>query len=315
MKGYTFSGSDPPDDLKQPDNSINVAGMKWFSKADRVCLNLGEMKFGKSKGGRKIVSPVIPDSFTRRDCAGRVAEMFDLVGKCTPLVAGFKLDLRELSKRKLDWDDPVPDDLLEQWRKNFKTISDVGELRYKRLIIPDDAVDLNMDTIEISDASLNMACAAVYGRFRRKSGGYSCQLIFARSKIIPDGVNIPRAELIAAVLNATTGHIVSSALDGFIVDRVHLVDNQIVLFWITNRRSVLKLWLRNRVQEITRLTDREKWFFIDSENNMADLGTRKGVKIDDIVEGSSWINGPEWARQDRSSFPIKSVDELRLSQS
>ena len=314
LKGYTFSGSDPPDDLKQQDNSVNVAGMKWFSKTDCVSLKLGEMKFGKSKGCRRVVPLVIPDSFTRRDCAGRVAEMFDLVGKCTPVIAGFKLDLRELSKRKLDWDDAVPDDLLAQWRTNFQTISDVSKLKFKRLIVPDDAVDLNIDTIEISDASLDMACAAVYGRFRRKSGGFSCQLIFARSKIIPEGLNIPRAELVAAVLNATTGYIVSSALDGFIVDRLHLVDNQIVLFWINNRRSVLKRWLRNRVQEITRLTDREKWNFIDSENNVADLGTRKGAKVCDVAEGSSWISGPEWAKQERSLFPIKSVEDLRLSQ-
>ena len=315
LKGFTFSGFDPPDDLKQPDNTVNVAGMKWFSKPDLLSLNLGEMSFGKkSKGGRKVVSPVIPDSFTRRDCAGRVAEVFDLVGKCTPIIAGLKLDLRELCKRKLDWDDHVPDDLLAQWRKNFETISDLGELKFKRLIVPEDAVDLNIDTIEISDASLNMACAAVYGRFRRKSGGYSCQLIFSRSKIIPDGFNIPRAELVGAVLNATTGYVVSLALDGFIKDRLHLVDNQIVLFWINNRRSVLKRWLRNRVVEITRLTDREKWFFVDSENNMADLGTRKGAKISDLSEGGTWLSGPEWAKQERSSFPIKSVDDLRLSQ-
>ena len=64
-----------------------------------------------------------------------------------------------------------------------------------------------METIELADASLNMACAATYTRFKRKNGLYSCQLIFARSKVVPSGMTIPRAELFAAVLNATTAHV------------------------------------------------------------------------------------------------------------
>ena len=318
LKGFTFSGYDPPDDLTQPDKSINVAGMKWFSKPDVVSLSLDDMKLdkrGKRNNRRPIVvSPIVPDSFTRRDCAGRVAEVYDLVGKCTPIIAGFKLDLRELCKRKLDWDDRVPDDLVSLWKLNFEKISDLRQVKFKRLIVPEDAVDLNLDTIEISDASLTMACAATYGRFKRKNGEYSCQLIFARSKIIPEGFNIPRAELIAAVLNATTGHMVYLALGDLIKDRLHVVDNQIILFWITNRRSDLKQWVRNKVTEITRLTNRDAWVFIDSENNIADLGTRKGVEIADISEGSEWLDGPAWAKQDRSLFPVKSVADLRLSQ-
>ena len=316
LKGFTFSGCDPPDDLKHPDNTINVAGMRWFSRPDLLSLNLGEMKFGRTpKRGKPPKSkPLLPPGkFTRRDCAGRVAEIFDLVGKCTPLTAGFKIDLRELSKRKLDWDDCVPDDLVPQWENNFEIINQLGEIKFRRVLIPDDAIDLKMETLEMSDASLKMACSAIYGRFRRKNGSYSCQLIFARSKIIPEGTNIPRAELIAAVLNATTGHIVAVSMEHLISERIHLVDSQIVLFWINNRKSELKQWLRNRVIEITRLTDRKNWYYIESKFNNADLGTRKGVKIADILPDSEWICGAEWMKQEKSKFPIKSVEQLKLT--
>ena len=43
----------------------------------------------------------------------------------------------------------------------------------------------------------------------------------------------------------------------------------------------------------------------------ADIGTRKGVKIKDISENSSWINGQNGAKYD--NFPIKSVKEIKLS--
>ena len=65
--------------------------------------------------------------------------------------------------------------------------------------------------------------------------------------------------------------------------------------------------------EINWLKKRENWFYIGSGNMTADLGTRKGVKIADVSENSSWINGQEWAKTDRRDFPIKSYDEVRLS--
>ena len=103
FKGPTYSGCDPPDDLKFPDNSINVAGYRWFSKKDLLGLKIGEMKFGRKSKCKK--SPknirVIPGGFTRVDCAGRVGEIFDLMGWCTPIVAGFKVDLTVLSDCKL----------------------------------------------------------------------------------------------------------------------------------------------------------------------------------------------------------------------
>ena len=40
LKGITFSGFDPPDNLCNKDKSINVAGMKWYPKPDLLSLNL-----------------------------------------------------------------------------------------------------------------------------------------------------------------------------------------------------------------------------------------------------------------------------------
>ena len=64
--------------------------------------------------------------------------------------------------------------------------------------------------------SLEMACSVVYVRIKRKNGKYSCQNVFAKSKIIPDGMSIPRAELVAATLNAATGHVVKLSLGDYI---------------------------------------------------------------------------------------------------
>ena len=36
-------------------------------------------------------------------------------------------------------------------------------------MLPEDAVRLDMETLEMADASLNMACSAVYARFKRNN--------------------------------------------------------------------------------------------------------------------------------------------------
>ena len=123
----------------------------------------------------------------------------------------------------------------------------------------------------------------------------------------------PRAELFAAFLNATIGHVVYTALKNYVKARCHLTDSQITLFWINNTKSQIKQWVRNRVIEINRLTSRENSFYIETANMTADLGTRKGVNIEDISENSLWHNGQNWAKSDKKCFPIRSINEIKLT--
>ena len=236
--------------------------MKWYSSDDLLSLNIGELNFAKKCRGKKLSSleGLIPEDFTRRDCAGKVAEIFDLLGKFTPITAGLKLDLSELSKQNLEWDDNIPDDLKSTWKNNFKLIQKLGQIKFNRAVVPVDAISLDIETIEMADASQNLACSAIYGRFKRKSGSYSCQLLFGKSNISQPHMTMPRAELYAASLNAATGHVVYLALKDYIKSRIHLTDNEITLFWITNTKLQMKQWVRNRVRGHKHMTSaRRGW--------------------------------------------------------
>ena len=318
LKGVTYAGSDPPKHLSNDDLSINVAGMKWFPALDVLSLKIGDLNFGKKVRGKKSVqlAGLIPDEFTRTDCAARVGEIFDLNGRVAPLIAEMKLDLRDLCKKGLDWKDCVPVDLIPKWKENFDTITQLRDFKFKRCIVPEDAVSLDMETIEMGDSSLQLACSAIYIRFKRKNGQYSCQLVFGRTKLIPEGMNIPRGELFAAVLTATTGHVVGLALKEFIKNRLCLTDSQIALFWITNKRIPQKEWIRNRHIEIERLTPNASklWRHVDSKHMTADIGTRRGAKLSDVSETSPYVIGPEWGQNDSSTFPVRSAEEIKLSQ-
>ena len=260
--------------------------MKWHTKDDLLAFDFTDMIFSERIRGRKVRQKGIPAIFTRRHCVSKVAEIYDLAGKLTPLTASLKINLHELVKRNLRWDDAIPDNLRAQWISNFDMISEIKTLTFKRAIVPDDASNLDIQTIEFGDASKEMACVAVYARFQRKNGKYLSQLVFARSKIVTENLSQPRAELFPAVLNTYTAEVVKIAFYNHHKTSLKFTNSQIVLHWINNDERPLKEWVRNRVIEIRRFAKVEEWYYVDSTNMIADIGTRKRSSIQDIKEDS-----------------------------
>ena len=177
LKGVTFAKKTPPDNLS----------------ADEISLNINKLNFTKKVCGKKNVKNenVIPDVITRRHCVSKVVEIFDPTGKITPTTATMKLDLHELVVRRLDWDDAIPDELRPIWISHFEMMKEIGTMRFKQAIIPEDAFSCEIETIDFVDSSEKLCCIAIYARFLKKDGTYSSQLVFSRSKIIPSNTTQP----------------------------------------------------------------------------------------------------------------------------
>jgi len=72
-----------------------------------------------------------------------------------------KLDLHDLVTRRLDWDDCISNDLRPIWTSNFEMIQEINNLKFRRAIVPDDAIDLNIDTIDFADSNAKMGTILV----------------------------------------------------------------------------------------------------------------------------------------------------------
>ena len=155
LKGVVMSGEDPPETMSDDGSSVFVAGMKWWPKEDQLSLHIPPMNFSQKRRGKKSTSLInqVPDKLTRRHCVSRAGEIFDLVGLLTPITASLKLDLHELVTRKLDWDDQIPDELRPIWLNNFELIEELSSLKFQRTIVPEDAVNLKLSTVDFADAS------------------------------------------------------------------------------------------------------------------------------------------------------------------
>ena len=143
------------------------------------------------------------------------------------------------------------DEFRPMWVSHFKMMQEIGKIKFQRAVVLEDIISLDIQAINAADASQKLACVAIYTRCLKRYGTHSYQLIFCRSKLIPDGLSQPRAELFAATMNVNTGEILKRALPENHREKVKLTDSQVVLHWLSNHKKAVKQWVR--VVEILRI--------------------------------------------------------------
>ena len=67
----------------------------------------------------------------------------------------------------------------------------------------------------------------------------------------------------------------------------------IVLGYISNDAKRFHTYVANRVQQIRDVTKPSTWSYVDTKNNPADDASR-GLEAQQLVNGSRWLNGPEF---------------------
>ena len=120
-------------------------------------------------------------------------------------------------------------------------MNEIKTLKYQLAVIPEDAVDTQVESLDFGDASREIACIAMYARFKQKDASYLCQLEFAQSRLIPTKMTQPQAELYAALINTHTGEVLKRAFRQHHANSFKFTDSQIVLYWIGNENCSLKL--------------------------------------------------------------------------
>ena len=80
------------------------------------------------------------------------------------------------SCKGLSWDDRIPDDLKPIWNSHYEMMQEIGKVKFKHAVVPEDAVNLDVNTIDAADDSKKLACTAIYARFLKKDGIYSCHV-------------------------------------------------------------------------------------------------------------------------------------------
>ncbi|GFY04667.1 integrase catalytic domain-containing protein [Trichonephila clavipes] len=238
---------------------------------------------------------------TKKSVISTIARIFDPLGLIGPVITRTKILLQSLWQLKLNWNDPLPSNLVSYWKSFIDAWESINCLDIPRYCLQDNSIRTELHGF--SDSSEKAYGAALYLRCINTSGQISVRLLCSKSKVAPlKSITIPRLELCGAVL---LSKLLKRTLDAFKVNisQIYLwTDSSIVLAWIKKPLAQLKTFGRNRVSIIQELTERDFWKHGNSENNPADILSR-GISPDKIQHCELWWFGPPFLHQYKELEP------------
>lgn len=278
----------------------SVLGMKWnkFTDTFEVCLESFE-----------VISTI--EKLTKKVILSTVNKIFDVIGFVSPVVVIPKILLQTLCKLKLAWNTEVPNEIRTKFFEWLDEVHCLTDLKIPRWIRPDIKEMCKNESLHLfCDASQEAYAAVIFLRTETENSTY-LSLIQCKNRVAPiKEMSIPRLELLAATIGA---RLLASVRKGFDteIQVYNWTDSSTVLNWI-KRNETWKPFVRNRIQEIHNLTDKESWHHVPGHMNPADLPSR-GCLPKKLLE-SKWWNGPIWLLKREENWPIQSfeIDEDKI---
>lgn len=259
-------------------SSTKTLGIRWNAKSDVFYFS--------------IVTFEIKENYTKREVVSITAKIFDPVGFLAPIVIQAKMLMQGLWKKKIDWDQKIPEDSLIEWKQFLRNHNFINQVKIPRWI--NFSPNCEIEVHGFSDSSEKAYGACVYVRVKVGFSNWICNLIFAKSRVAPvKVVSLPRLELCGAVLLA---EMLNSLIKELKLDGKRVVcwtDSTIVLAWLKKLPTDLNCFVANRVVKIDENIGLRCWRHVDSKSNPADLVSR-GVNAPDLKNNSLWWHGPEW---------------------
>ena len=264
----------------------SVLGLRWDTDADRL-----------------VVSCEIPDRpFTRRGILATVNSVFDPLGICAPILLEGKHLQRQIisndSRSETYWDEDLPAEHLNSWLSWKESLQRLSGLSIPRGFRSSEfGSNYVMELHGFSDASQYGTGYVIYARSVNHKHETSVSFILGNSKIIPkSSPTIPRLELCAAVDLAIQMTEVADKLN-VTSDRIFLYsDSQIVLGYLLNTAKRFQKYVARRVEMILKLYDSSRWRYVRSEDNPADIASRK--QTIESLTSSCWLSGPGFLHEE-----------------
>ncbi|XP_062556622.1 uncharacterized protein LOC134221449 [Armigeres subalbatus] len=277
---------------------VKTLGLTWIPYTDTLRFQFA-------------VPPIEPGvPLTKRQILSQIATLFDPLGLIGATTSSVKIFMQQLwiSGNRLDWDQPVPSMVGENWRKFHKELPFLNEIRIDRCVILPRAVLVELHCF--SDASCKAYGGCVYLRSQDSNGKIMVRLLSSRSKVAPLRCqSIPRLELCGAVLlSQLYGKVKESTK--LTVQTFFWTDSTCVLRWVESPPTTWTTFVANRVAKIQTLTEGWNWRHVPGTDNPADLISR-GMLPEDIVHNALWWEGPGWLKEAPELWPggIESDEE------
>ncbi|XP_075167717.1 uncharacterized protein LOC142239844 [Haematobia irritans] len=282
--------------MEKQSTTDKILGMCWNKKED--CFEFKIKFFGLNsevlKGNR------LP---TKREMLKIVMSAFDPFGLIADFLLHGKILVQHCWKHDMDWDDIIPEHLHKKFTAWWREFQEISKFKIPRCI----SFNLyNASTIQLHifvHASQDPFAAVCYLRVLYQFGT-DVSFIMEKVRCAPKKLmSIPRLELQAAVLGVRLGKTLSRSYEFNINSMHYWSDSQTVVQWIYSTECRFKAFVSHRIVQILKNSEPAQWKWIPTHLNSADAGTRP-LAPPKFVHNGIWLNGPEFLREDESSWPI-----------
>lgn len=259
----------------------------------------------------------LKEPVTKRTILSCTAQVFDPLGLLSPFITIAKILLQKLWLLKLDWDEPVPDDVTRTWRQFVNKLSLLDNVRVPRGVMCNNPVRKELHVF--TDASQLAYGSCAYIRTLDDETAVTVRLLCAKGRVASlTPMTIPRLELMGACVGSRLYIKIRDSLRCEFDNVTFWTDSTVVLGWLRMPPNMLKTFVQNRTAEINELTKGCLWRHVSGIDNPADLVTR-GQHLEALIHSSLWWDGPEFLRDpnlncsnsDLVSLPESQLPELK----
>lgn len=184
--------------------------------------------------------------------------------------------MQELCRRKLSWDDVIPDHLAQKWLewiKDLQLLTDFGvDPCFKPAHFGEAAHAQLHHFCDASEEGYGMVTYLVQHNSR---GHVHSALVMGKARVVPlKPTTIPRLELTAATMAVRMEKLMRKELELQLADSMFWTDTTTVLKYINNETTTFRTFVANRVVEIRKVSTGPQWRHVSTHLNPADYASR-----------------------------------------
>ena len=214
-----------------------------------------------------------------------------------------KIQLQQLWKLNIGWDEPVPEQIAQVWRNWRDELELITSHPIPRYPLERGRSLRSLQLHGFSDASDVAYAGVVYLRAVYTDSTISTTLLMAKTKVAPiNRSTTPRLELCGVQLLSKIMFTVANVLSVPATDIYAWSDSTIVLCWLSTSPVKMKAYVCNCVADTIKQIPAKQWRHVPTAQNPVDVASRV-TSPGALIDHSLWWKGPPWLQQPPNKWP------------